>query len=130
MARSKPNLDESPSFGSRPFEALAGLRADLPQAKPVVPSRPAGTATASSDAAPALPKLVVRREKKGHGGKVVTVVQGLPGKTAEDIASRLKRALGTGARVEGGEVVVQGDLVERVAVALEGMGASKVVRGN
>jgi len=72
-------------------------------------------------------KVVVRRTRKGRGGRTVTLVQGV---TAghDAVARQLKKQLGAGARVEDGEVVVQGDQVERVARWLESQGAAEVVR--
>ncbi len=91
---------------------------------------------AEGRAADALPlpkgKVVVRREKKGRAGKTVTRVTGL-GASAADVqqwASRLKRQLGCGATVEGSELVLLGDLVERVVASLESAGVERVVRGN
>ena len=53
----------------------------------------------------------------------------------EEWARELKRALGCGATVEGDDVCVQGDQVQRVAQLLEdgklaGLHPSKVIRGN
>ena len=75
-------------------------------------------------------KAVVRREKKGHGGKCVTIVEGIPSADLGSLATEFKRSLGTGARIEGDRVVIQGDLVDRVAEFLEGKGSFRVVRGN
>ena len=55
-------------------------------------------------------------EKKGRGGKTVTVVDGLPRNAAflKDLSQDLKRACGTGGAVQEGAVELQGDLRERV----------------
>src|SRR5437762_10703019 len=55
-------------------------------------------------------KIVLRRERKGHGGKTVTVVEGfrLPPSALEKIARELKRALGCGATLDGARIIVQG----------------------
>lgn len=77
-----------------------------------------------------LPKVVVRVERKGHGGKTVTCVDGLAGASPDDLealARDLRKGMGTGARVEGGAVVVQGDLRERVTTWLSARGARRVV---
>jgi translation initiation factor 1 len=74
----------------------------------------------------------VRLERAGHGGKSVTRVEG-PGLVGADLsalATELSRALGLGARVEGGELLVQGDQRERVGEALRGRGFGDVRRGN
>jgi translation initiation factor 1 len=75
----------------------------------------------SSQRAPsdAIPKRIVARlrmEKKGRGGKTVTVVDGLPDNAAflEELCSALKRACGTGGAVAVGAIELQGDLRDRV----------------
>ena len=82
---------------SHPFDKLAALRGNLP-AGPADPP-------ASAPVAPAHPlagKIVVRHERKGRGGKTVTVVQGvaLADEALETWARDLKKALGCGATVE------------------------------
>ncbi len=58
----------------------------------------------------------LRMEKKGRGGKTVTVVDGLPRNASflKDLCQDLKRACGTGGAVGDGAVELQGDLRERV----------------
>lgn len=55
-------------------------------------------------------------EKKGRGGKTVTVVYDLPSNQPflKALASELKRACGTGGAVVDGGVEIQGDLRERI----------------
>jgi len=73
-------------------------------------------------------KVVLRRTRKGRGGRTVTLIQGIES-GHEEVAKRAKKLLGTGARVEEDEVVVQGDQVERLAGWLEGLeGVRKVVK--
>jgi translation initiation factor 1 len=78
------------------------------------------------------PKLVLRREKKGRGGKTATVIEGLrlPPSALERIARELKRALGCGASTEGATIVVQGDMAARIEPWLAARGAKKIVVGN
>ena len=72
----------------------------------------------------------MRLERKGHGGKTVTLVEGLASAARDAVADRLKRALGTGVRVDDeGALVVQGDHVARVVDWLTKEGAPRVVRG-
>ena len=61
-------------------------------------------------------KAKLRMEKKGRGGKAVTVVYDLPKNAAflKELASELKRACGTGGAVVDDTVEIQGDLRERV----------------
>ena len=69
-----------------------------------------------SDAIPRRIVAKLRMEKKGRGGKTVTVVDGLPNNAAflKDLCSELKRACGTGGAVDAGMVELQGDLRDRV----------------
>jgi translation initiation factor 1 len=57
----------------------------------------------------------LRMEKKGRGGKTVTVVDGLPNNSAflRELSLELKRACGTGGAVLEGAVELQGDLRDR-----------------
>jgi translation initiation factor 1 len=58
----------------------------------------------------------LRMEKKGRGGKTVTVVYDLPQNAAflKELAQELKRACGTGGAVSENTIELQGDLRERV----------------
>lgn len=58
----------------------------------------------------------LRMEKKGRGGKTVTVVYDLPDNAAflKELAQELKRACGTGGAVADNTVELQGDLRDRV----------------
>ena len=64
----------------------------------------------------------LRVEKTGRGGKIVTVVFGLPHNAAflKELAHDLKRACGTGGAVREDGVELQGDLRERVRELLTG----------
>lgn len=66
----------------------------------------------------------LRLEKKGRGGKSVTVVYGLPDNETflKELSQELKRACGAGGAVVEGGVELQGDLRERVRAALEKKG--------
>ncbi len=77
-------------------------------------------------------KLVLRREKKGRGGKTVTVVSGFNMQSArlEELARTMRKALGCGSTVEEGTIVLQGDITDRTRIWLEKQGAKKVVVGN
>jgi translation initiation factor 1 len=78
-----------------------------------------------AQSAPKGPELpadgVVRvfREKGGRGGKIVTVVRGLPGDALTTVASDLKRLCGSGGSVKEGAVEIQGDHREKIAARLE-----------
>lgn len=76
-------------------------------------------------------KLVVRKERKGRGGKTVTVVSGfaLPPAKLEEVARALRKALGCGSVVEGQTIVLQGEIVPRAQSWLQAHGARQVVLG-
>jgi len=74
-----------------------------------------------------LPTRIVaklRMEKKGRGGKVVTVVYDLPQNQTflKDLAGELKRACGAGGAVSDNTVEIQGDLRDRIRATLEKKG--------
>ena len=62
----------------------------------------------------------LRLEKKGRGGKMVTVADGFPQNAAflKDLCQHLKRACGTGGTVADGGIELQGDLRDRVRESL------------
>jgi translation initiation factor 1 len=64
----------------------------------------------------------VFRDKSGRGGKLVTVVRGLPAGDMSTVASDLKRHCGSGGAVKDGAVEIQGDHREKVAARLEAKG--------
>jgi len=83
----------------------------------------------ATETVPARVVAKLRMEKKGRGGKSVTVVYGLP-RNAEflrELCQDLKRACGTGGTVADDGVEIQGDLRERVRDAL--MKRGYIVKG-
>lgn len=79
---------------------------------------------ARDTAVPARIVAKLRMEKKGRGGKVVTVVYDLPQNQAflRDLAGELKRACGAGGAVSENTVEIQGDLRDRIRSVLEKKG--------
>jgi translation initiation factor 1 len=103
---------------------------DAPLAKPPRPGKP--------KAAPSGPGLnlprdgIVRllRDRKGRGGKTVTLVAGLPSGTQLDaLASALKRLCGTGGTVRDGLIEIQGDVRDRIKPELERRGFTVKIAG-
>jgi translation initiation factor 1 len=76
--------------------------------------------SAAKDAIPSRIVAKLRMEKKGRGGKMVTVVDGLPNNAAflKELCQELKRACGTGGAVDEGAIELQGDLRDRVRECL------------
>jgi len=118
--------DEAPA--DNPFAALRAMRDRLPEG-PAEVERDAPSSAQDEDTGPE--RVLVRRERKGHGGKTATRVQGLETGSAEReaLCRELKRALGCGARWETDDLLMQGDLLERAAKWFESRG-HRVVRGN
>ena len=87
------------------------------------------TRQAASDAIPKRIVAKLRMEKKGRGGKTVTVVDGLPNNAVflKELCSELKRACGTGGAIDDGSIELQGDLRDRVRDCLTKKGF--VVKG-
>ena len=79
---------------------------------------------AASEAIPARIVAKLRMEKKGRGGKTVTVVYDLPRNDAfrKQLAARLKRECGTGGAVTDAGIELQGEMRDRVRRILEGLG--------
>jgi len=80
-----------------------------------------------SDTQEPVPARIVaklRMEKGGRGGKIVTVVDGLPKNEAllKELCSELKRACGTGGAVKDGTIELQGELRERLRELLAARG--------
>lgn len=64
------------------------------------------------------------RDRKNRKGKTVTVISGLQLSSAdlEALAKQLKTACGAGGTVKEGEIEIQGDHRERIAIKLEELG--------
>lgn len=121
---------------------FGGSLGDLLRARGLAPAEASEPA---SDAAPApetraepaagsslaaLPKIILRRTRKGHGGRTVTLIEKLeplPPAELEALARDVRHGLGTGARVEGDAIVVQGDVADRLAPWLTARGARRIV---
>ncbi|HYI02745.1 translation initiation factor [Hyalangium sp.] len=119
----KPEPAAPASPFNNPFMALTGKREELP-------SKPAPAAAPEKERkGPA--RAVVRMERKGRGGKEVTVVEqlGLPPKEREVWLKALKGALGCGGVVEEESLVLQGDQRDRLPALLEARGVRRVTVG-
>ncbi|MCX5741737.1 MAG: translation initiation factor [Proteobacteria bacterium] len=102
------------------FSVLEELRPKLPKGPDPVP------AVVKPDPPPA--RAVVRYERKGHGGKEVTLVEKLElSPTRLELWCKdLKKALGCGGTVDGDAIVLQGDLRTRLPKLLTDKGVGKI----
>jgi len=67
--------------------------------------------SAPAPADPAKCRAIVRLDRKGRGGKTVTVIEGLqlPAEDSEKLLKQLKTKFGTGGAVKNGALEIQGD---------------------
>ena len=72
-------------------------------------------------------RVVLHHERKGRGGKTVTIVHGVPAEGQETVRHQLQRQLGVGVRVEADALVIQGDQRERLRVWFAALGVARVI---
>jgi translation initiation factor 1 len=66
----------------------------------------------------------VMRDRKGRGGKTVTVITGVPGdqQALAQLSHHLKKLCGSGGTVKGDTIEIQGDHCEKVMAKLTALG--------
>jgi translation initiation factor 1 len=100
-----------------------------PAARSVIASR--ATPSRSATHVPTDGAIRLFIERGGRGGKVVTVIRGLPARGAalDALAAELRRLCGAGGTLEDGAVLIQGDQRDRVAEHLRGLGYTVKLAG-
>lgn len=92
-----------------------------PEPKPDHPARPpAATAKAAGQPEP----VRVYLERKGRGGKSVSVIRGVQSHPdgKKDLLKLLQQKLGTGGAVKEGDIEIQGDHRDRIVAMLIELG--------
>ena len=80
---------------------------------------------------PSRQRLIVSIDRRGRGGKQVTLVKGFAG-SQEDLSAlgrELKVKCGVGGSSKDGQIAIQGDLRDKVTAILNGLGYN-AKRGN
>jgi len=117
------------ALGQNPFGALSEV--GLPEAEPA-PQRKTEDPTPTTTQKPK-GRLEIRRVKAGRGGKTVTLVSGFIGIGSAEkdaLCKTLRQACGCGGTVNAnGEIEIQGDQRERLAVLLREKGFQPVFAG-
>ncbi|HZH17091.1 MAG TPA: translation initiation factor [Archangium sp.] len=122
----KPEASAPAAPFHNPFAALGLKREELPAGPAPAPVKADNSKESKGPA-----RAVVRMERKGRGGKEVTVVEqlGLPAAELEKWLKALKGGLGCGGTVEEDTLVLQGDQRERLPALLEARGVRRVTVG-
>ena len=132
MTRSRRDHTPAPDppRSRSPFEVLRE-KVRPTESESATPPLAASGAPESAKEAPR-GRVRVRIQRSGHGGKTVTIAEGieLDERELARMAREVATALGLGARVEDGSLVVQGDQRERLASWLRARGCGEVAFGN
>ncbi|HNS02886.1 MAG TPA: hypothetical protein PKM78_10955 [Anaerolineae bacterium] len=136
MSKKTPAVVDPDDGPPSPFAALSALLVDQPPAQPAPAAAPPPAAPAKNPAA-AVPALQgntpvrVGRERKGRGGKTVSIISGVMSREAgqQALLKLLKSKLGTGGALEEGMIVIQGDHRQRIVEILNELGYKAKVAG-
>ena len=72
--------------------------------------------------------LRIRLEKKHRGGKKAMIITGFIGSSEDlaDLARTLKKHMGVGGNCKNGEIIIQGDSIEKLILKLRTLGFADV----
>lgn len=91
-----------------------------------------GKIASSNDIDPTTTILSIRPEKKGRGGKTVSVLYDFPSGTEDyfkKLVKKLKRECGSGGTFKGSSIEIQGDHIPKIIAYLESLGFKVKVTG-
>lgn len=114
------NTWEDQGFGGNPFSQFASNAPAAEQETPKAQKAP-------EHAKPR--RATVRIQRKGRGGKTVTILSHLgvsKPETLEHWCDHLRKKLGCGGTVEEEEIVLQGDQRQRIEAALRDIGVERI----
>lgn len=99
-------------------DMLSQMKDSLPEGSPEENTPPTAEKPSKKE------KLSIAMERKGRGGKTATIIFGFTGSDEEvaEVAKKLKQRLGIGGSSRGGEILLQGDVREKVKPLLKEMG--------
>ena len=115
-----------------PFAALGPLASkQQPPASSPPPAQPQKNPAAAVPALQGNTPVRVGRERKGRGGKTVSIISGVMSREAgqQALLKLLKSKLGTGGTLEDGANIIQGDHRERIVEILNELGYKAKVAG-
>jgi translation initiation factor 1 len=128
MAKRKRIELESEEIVNNPFRTLAqhGEGSD-PSGITIIENREEA-ANVSAKGKSRIERVILRKERKGHGGKTVTIIEIRPPERTDlkEMAKTLKNGLGCGGKVEADLIVLQGDIVKRVSDLFRKMGIRQI----
>lgn len=105
--KTKISTESLSSSGNSPFEALAALRASLPEGDVLSDSTPENESIGSREL------LHVVLERKGRNGKPVSIVSNWSSiEVAEAHQTEIKKFCGVGGSLKNGELILQGNQLE------------------
>ncbi|MEI2688888.1 MAG: hypothetical protein V9H69_03935 [Anaerolineae bacterium] len=113
-----------------PFATLGPLTSQSPRPTPQLPLPTPHPPPPTPHPAAAVPALQgntpvrVGRERKGRGGKTVSIITGVMSRETgrQALLKLLKNKLGTGGALEEGQIIIQGDHRERIVEILNELG--------
>ncbi|MBP7481531.1 MAG: translation initiation factor [Lacunisphaera sp.] len=122
----KISTDGGQGLGLNPFAALSG--AGLPAA----PSTPIRNPQSEVRNPRNRGRVDIKRTTAGRGGKTVTLVTGFVGiglPEKESLAKKMRNACGCGGTVKDGDIEIQGDQRDKIALILTDAGFRPVFAG-